>query len=550
MNKIYGLTLALFLGISSLLTAAPGDSLTVQLFTFEDITKRRGWFELPDDNRTWQKIYMIRTLKCDEKTTRDKYPCGEWDYSTHTLLYIHKPDSIVEKFELENFVTPYGKRLDLGEDGWTYTYDVTDYAPLLKGRIDISSGNTQELLDMKFVFIEGTPPRNVLKVENLYPWGNYKYEKLALDSVLTPFQLVLHPEAAAYMLRGRISGHGHYGPRNCCEWDAKTHTYYNKKQVLFKWNVWKNCGNNPIYPQGGTWQFDRAGWCPGTAVDTYDFELTNKVNPGDTLEFDYGIEMFTDNGEKGGNYIQSHQLFSYGPPNFTNDAAVSDIIAPSGKDEYSRLNPICKDPEIVIQNTGKNPLRTLTITYGLASGEKLTYTWHGNLNFLEKENVILPQMTWATLEEHPVFEVKIEKPNGTTDQYSWNNTMTSRVVIPDELPTEVTLLIEAQSFGRAKDNGYRLINANGEVLYGKDQLEDGEVVKEKMLLPNGCYELVVFDRKEDGMIRKWWYRRSNPDKVGKNGRIALLDNDGNVLKELKYDFAEQEMYRFRVGSFE
>ena len=39
-----------------------------------------------------------------------------------------------------------------------------------------------------------------------------------------------------------------------------------------------DCGNNPIYPQGGTWPFDRAGWCPGTIVDYQKFELTHYLN--------------------------------------------------------------------------------------------------------------------------------------------------------------------------------------------------------------------------------------------------------------------------------
>ncbi|TKG96307.1 hypothetical protein EYV94_03355 [Puteibacter caeruleilacunae] len=528
------------------LSAQKRDTLTVQIFTFDDITKRRGEFELPDDGRTWEKILMIRTLKCDEKTTRDKYPCGEWDYSTHTMLYVPQGDTI-EKYELENFVTPYGKGLDLnGEKGWTYIYDVTCYAPVLKGKVEISSGNQQELLDMKFLFIEGTPVRDVISVENLYPQGSYKYEHLADDKALKPFMLKLNPKAKGYMLRARISGHGHNGPRNCCEWDSKTHTYFGNKEVLFRWNVWKNCGNNPIYPQGGTWQFDRAGWCPGTPVDTYDFELTNKVNPGDSLMFDYGIEMYSDNGEKNGNYLMSHQLVTYGGPNFKNDAAITDIIAPSSKDEYSRVNPICKDPEILIQNTGKNTLRSLDITYGLSNGRKETYTWNGTLEFLAQERVVLPNIMWKGLKKDSIFTVTISNPNGTTDDYKWNNNMTSIVKKPDVLPNKIYIYLEVQGHGRAQDNYYTLTNTVGEVIAERDMMEDEEVYEDFVALEKGCYELKVVDRKEDGMIRQWWYRRSNPDLVGKNGKIAIYDKDHNLLKELKYDFAESETYRFRV----
>ncbi len=37
---------------------------------------------------------------------------------------------IIEPFEIARFITPYGKRLDLGLNGFTWIYDVTDYEPL------------------------------------------------------------------------------------------------------------------------------------------------------------------------------------------------------------------------------------------------------------------------------------------------------------------------------------------------------------------------------------------------------------------------------------
>ncbi len=527
------------------LLADIGDTLVVQTFIFNDIEKRRDFFEFPDDERTWEKIYMRRTLKCDEQTKRDSFPCGEWDYSTFTLLYIPIGDT-VEIFELENYVTPYGMGIDLnGDCGWTYIYDVTYYAPLLKGRVEISSGNQQELLDMKFIFVEGIPLRDVISVRNLYPWDSYKYEQIAIDSVMQPFELILDPKASGYMLRARISGHGHHGPQNCCEWDNKTHTYYANESVLFRWNIWKNCGDNPIYPQGGTWQFDRAGWCPGTAVDTYDFELTNFINPGDTIMFDYGIEMYKDNGEKDGNYRQCHQLFSYGKPNFANNVEVYDIITPSDKDEYSRKNPICKDPEIIIRNSGSNTLRSLTINYGLKGEEIYTYIWNGILEFTEKENVILPNIDWLDFQITNFF-IKVSNPNGMPDEYPNNNIMTSKIVIPEILPDKFLLHIEAQGLGRARDNAYTIIDDIGKILYQKDNFEDNEIYEELIELSEGCYELKIIDSKEDGMIRHWWNRNSDPELVGENGKIEILNENKKLIKKLKYDFAESEIFRFRV----
>jgi len=65
------------------------------------------------------------------------------------------------KYEIMSFVTPYGIYLDLGMDGKTWAFDVTDYIPILHGskRMTIErGGQRQEDMDIKFLFIVGTPP--------------------------------------------------------------------------------------------------------------------------------------------------------------------------------------------------------------------------------------------------------------------------------------------------------------------------------------------------------------------------------------------------------
>jgi hypothetical protein len=489
---------------------------------------------------------MVRSLKCDSATKGDKYPCGEWDYHTHTVVYVPDGDS-VEAFELGSFITPYGKRLVMGgEAGWTWVYDVTDYAPLLRGDVDLKSGNNQKLLDMKFLFIEGTPPRDVIAVQNIYPQGLYKYEHLADDSVLKAKEIVLDPMAKGYMLRARISGHGHNGPRNCCEWDSKTHTYYINEWDHFRWNVWKDCGFNPIYPQGGTWPFDRAGWCPGTKVDEYDFELTPFVHPGDTIRIDYNIEPYKDNGEKGGEFRMSHQMFTYGAPNYQLDAAIEDVIAPSDKDPYSRINPICSGPQVVIRNLGALPLKTALLKYGLKGGPKQEWIWNGNLEFLESEVVYLPSFDWMDYERSLVFEIELINPNKAKDEHPENNFMRSDVLVPDVLPAEFVIYIEPNNLGRERDNAWFLTDDCGALIASRPHFTEDTVFYDRMRLEAGCYEFRLTDRAEDGMNRHWWYRNSNPELIGKNGKIEFHDQEGIILKAFPYDFGQELLYRFRI----
>ena len=116
---------------------------------------------------------MKQTLKCDPRTSADKYDCGEWDYIWDALIFIPVNDT-VEAYKLGSFVTPYGKRLEMGgEKGWEWVYDLTDYAPLLRSKKRLRIGNNLELLDLKFEFIEGIPARNPISIQNIYPLGEY-----------------------------------------------------------------------------------------------------------------------------------------------------------------------------------------------------------------------------------------------------------------------------------------------------------------------------------------------------------------------------------------
>ena len=116
-----------------------GDTLVIHPITWDDPSPE-GWnaqykkkVHFPDSGGPWAKIIMVQTLKCDSSTKGDTYPCGEWDYIWNTLVDVPVADSI-ETFSIGSFVTPYGKRLVLGGDkGWVWTYDMSDYAPILKG---------------------------------------------------------------------------------------------------------------------------------------------------------------------------------------------------------------------------------------------------------------------------------------------------------------------------------------------------------------------------------------------------------------------------------
>lgn len=529
-----------------------GDTLRLNPITFNDPSPN-GWnaqyktvVNFPDGEIQWSKILMIQTLKCDSASAGDTYPCGEWDYIWNTLIEVPAGDS-VEVYTLGSFVTPYGKRLKLGsENSWKWSYDISEYAPLLRGERELTSGNNQELMNLEFLFIKGTPAREVLSVENLYPYADYRYEHLATDSLLKERQVVLSNEAEGFRLKAIISGHGHAGPRNCCEWDSKTHSYYLNQWETYRWNVWKDCGNNPIYPQGGTWPFDRAGWCPGTKVDEYEFELTPKVTPGDTILLDYGIEYFRDNGEKDGTFRMSHQLFSYGPPNFKNDAALLKILTPSAEDSYSRMNPDCGAPKIVIQNQGKNPLLSVIIKYGMKGSGKQKYMWQGHLDFLETKDISLPQLNFKKMRVAGEFEVELILPKAIKDENGENNKLSSSYTPPGVFPDVFKVVIETNNLGRASENELSISDASGLVWYFEDSFNDSSRYEIPVELARGCYSFKFSDDQEDGISQHWWNRNAEPDQVGISGNVLIESMQGDTLKMFQPDFGQELLLNFMV----
>tara|TARA_B000000557_G_scaffold263677_1_gene267066 strand:+ start:6463 stop:8133 length:1671 start_codon:yes stop_codon:yes gene_type:complete len=530
-----------------------GDTLVINPITWSTPSPE-GWnaqykqkINFPKTNDEWARIIMVQTLKCDSATKGDKYPCGEWDYIWNTLVEVPVLDTI-EIFSIGSFVTPYGKQLIMGgKSGWEWTYDMTDYTTILRGDRNIIVGNNQELLDLKFLFIKGKPIRDVLAVKNIYPYGHHKYGPLADDEILKITNIILNSNAEGYKLKAVISGHGHAGPRNCCEWDSKTHTYYLNGWEIFRWNVWKDCGNNPMYPQGGTWPFDRAGWCPGTKVDEYEFELSPFVNPGDTIKIDYGIEPYKDDGEKDGEFRMSHQLFAYGPPNFKIDAEVVEIITPNAKSKYKRFNPSLSHPKIIIQNSGEYILKTLDIYYGIKGRKKQKFKWSGDLSFLSQEEIYLPLFNWHGLSKNPIFEIILKNPNGNVDENQINNELTSVIPLPKIFPKEFRLQIITNNMNRSRENSFTLTDNVGKVYYSNNVFSDSTEYTFMIKLDNGDYQYLFKDDMEDGISKHWWNRNSAPEKIGIDGEMRFLSMAGDTLHEFDPDFGQQLLLNFRVG---
>ncbi|RYZ38042.1 MAG: hypothetical protein EOP49_31250, partial [Sphingobacteriales bacterium] len=416
------------------------------------------------------------------------------------------------KYEIGRSISPYGIQLDLGA-GRTRVYDVTDYYALLQDTVDLEVGGTQEIQDVKFAFIKGEPAAEVNRI--LQPWGKgwsqYRYSQIASDAVLPPMTLSLLPNTDQVKFRSYISGHGgaeNSGPsfpNGCCEFMFNDHFYKSNGQTVYPFRIQRSdCGLNPIYPQGGTWVYDREGWCPGDIITANDYNVTSHMSGGQ-INLDYNISPIPAGGGNVGNgvYDVGLQVIEYKTPNRNNDAELYDILKPSDAFAVSRVNPICHTPQVIIRNSGKNALTAAVIKYKVSGGVEETLNWTGNLKFMDTAKVDLP-ITLATFwagDQSNTFIARIAGANGVADEYAGNDQATSPFNIPDILPTD-QIVVKYKTNSAPQENVLRIRNELGAVVLQKSGLTANTTYNDTLLLPIGCYTLTMDDDGNNGL--SWW----------------------------------------------
>ncbi|MFM7729107.1 MAG: LamG-like jellyroll fold domain-containing protein, partial [Flavobacteriales bacterium] len=256
---------------------------------------------------------------------------SEYTLNNSDFSYWQRPFEVINRYELNRFITMYGIQLDLGTDGWTWVVDVTDWEPLLRDSVQLEAGNWQELLDMKFLFIEGSPARDIKRVERLWDTNQGLSN---FDNAVTAKTIHKAPDEQGWKLITTNTGHQFDNPPNCAEFCSNQQSVKINDMEHWSWDIMQECSDNPLYPQGGTWIFDRAGWCPGMNSTTKEFEITPFVADQDSFSVDYDI-TFNDYG----NYVFFGTLIGYGEPNHAHDPEIDMITAPSNWKIHSRWNP-------------------------------------------------------------------------------------------------------------------------------------------------------------------------------------------------------------------
>lgn len=447
--------------------------------------------------------------------------------------------------ELLSFVTPYGKGLNLGANGKTWYYDITDYTPILKGkkRLMMTGGVNQEQLDIDFLFIVGTPPRNVLEFNQLWQGspriGGPGIGSILNDTYFAPVQVPVLAGGQKFKLRSTITGHGADGEFEQNGGQITHMINVNGGAPEHSWVISRDCSQNPVYPQGGTWLYDRQGWCPGETSLTKELDMTPYLTAGSTATVDYHCSTPA-NASGDYRYLVANQLVTYGALNHTLDAAILDVLAPSNKVLHSRANPMCARPRILVRNTGATALTKLEVEYWInASSNKQTFTWNGTLASMDTVSITLPVATlWQSdiKNSDNVFHAELKKANNAADNYAFNNVYHSAFTVPEWLPSKFSIEFKTNS---TMENSYKLYADNGTVVGTSNFTAVNTVYKTDYDL-NGCYTLVIEDTGKDGL--SWWANASQ------GTGYARIKNSANVvLKTFQPDFGSRLEYSFTTN---
>ena len=514
MKKILFL-IAAVLCISTASQAAPGDTTWVQANNVQ-LSYYNSYDTIasfPTSGTTYRKILMIFTLgkyMCPSGSTY----CGDWDYTVQNILMTPGGDTL----ELGRLITPYANA-GAPRTPWTwqqhYVYDVTDYAPVLHGdatmRIFFSGYSGGFTANIKFAFIEGTPDRNVLKVGKLwggsFNYGDTTHHDSNMINVHYPAISQTAPAGTSSAeMKFTVTGHGS-DANYCCEFMSHNYQVLLNGATVSNKAIWRSdCGSAELYPQSGTWLYERANWCPGAMVYSDHIPLPG-VTAGSTFNTNVTFDDYASSG--GASYTTFGTLFLYGPLNKTTDASLDYVIAPTNDENYWRENPIVGKPRIHIKNTGSSAITSMVIQYGLQDSAMFSYTWNGSLASLRDTDVVLPELMQlsnvAGTTGNYTFKAQIMSVNGVSDDDATNNTITSSFVAAPYWPLNFKVLMktnnEADGSGNSETN-WVIYDMNDNVVAQRINASLSTQYVDTVSPGPGCFKLVITDGSCDGL--NWW----------------------------------------------
>lgn len=262
---------------------------TQQVTTMDDVviqfggTNSRnytGTYTLPQHVGSYNKLMGYLKIECPNGD------CDDWDRRAN--IDVRGPDG--NWIQIIRYITPYGIACN-------HELDLTDYAALLQGEIEFTmfidtwgTGGWQITLDLEYQ--QGTPTYLYSQVDEIWD-GAYD---LGNPSDMQPVEVVSYTYPAGALsshLRLSTTGHGwgNNNSQNAAEFYEATNFIDINGSQYYTQDLWNNCNPNPdnCNNQFGTWQFNRAGWCPGAIAVPNIVDFTSEIAK-ETIDITYRFD--------------------------------------------------------------------------------------------------------------------------------------------------------------------------------------------------------------------------------------------------------------------
>ncbi len=500
----------------------------------------RRWGVFPAANVPVRKIIMHVKFGCP-----DTMRCADWDYLDRiTIRRKGGVKGASQDYEIGRMLTPYGGAF--GKD-WHFEWalDVTDFSLLLRDSVEIDYNHTGYepnndrgwAITVDFEVTKGKPAYNPIAIQKIYD-AHFQYgdSLRSIEKTLAPVSFSPHAKAQFARLRLVQTGHGMDKPDGCAEFCNKYRELWYDGKLLEKKDIWEKCGDNPLYPQAGTWLIDRAYWCPGNLMQPDFFNLA--VKKGTIHTIDVNMEDYV-SPSPSAVWVITAYLIQYEKSQNALDVAVEDVVVPSSKTRYKRQNPAGANPKIVVKNEGSADIQRLTIQYGTVGFDKKTYNWTGQLSPLQSTIIELPH-TIDFKGGGNMFQVALLNPNSGKDAYPSDNTLAVEFDAP---PVHDSLMVfYFLTNNQPEHNAYYLKNSTGKIISEKKPgaLQANAAYRDTFRLAPGAYEFTLLDTAGNGL--EFWF-----NSKGGRGVARLLNDKGEMLKAVESDFGSIWTYHFVVG---
>ncbi|MFK8165372.1 MAG: LamG-like jellyroll fold domain-containing protein [Lewinella sp.] len=244
---------------------------------------RTSTINLPENMEDYEQLLLHLSVECPGTG------CDPWDQTGNiTILTENGP------FEIARFITPY--RIACGGPEWVV--DVTDFKDMLAGTVTIGSfiqvfGQSGWLLNANLELVKGNSPV-YQKTSPLWSTQYHVYGDPGIEDDLPELTRSIEAQTTDSHFRLTMSGHGQGNTNNAAEFSNQTHRLMLEGELATVHNLWKgDCLQNECANQFGSWEFNRAGWCPGQAVQPFIFDLGGDLFAGTDITLDYELQPYT-----------------------------------------------------------------------------------------------------------------------------------------------------------------------------------------------------------------------------------------------------------------